>query len=210
MSSKIPRLVGRFCQFAYCVVPWESVVESWAPRARVCRVKQKKKKEGNRRWKKNNSNNKRENLYLNTLFTLITMYFRTAAVTFQGWKGSYNLPLSMRFDSFSLSPLNIATIHAFVRCPRPLSRTPSSRTFGERTVEISMVRFGVIHCRRVPPTSLFPSSAHLFRSAAWLPGLWRESRCGWCYAFLGGGQRQQRASGPLSAARFLEPRSYRA
>ena len=39
---------------------------------------------------------------------------------------------------FSLSLPNIPTIHAFGRGPRSLPGTPSSRTFGERTVEISM------------------------------------------------------------------------
>ena len=39
---------------------------------------------------------------------------------------------------FSLSPLDIPTIHVSVRRPRPLPRAPSSRTFGGKTVGISM------------------------------------------------------------------------
>ena len=45
---------------------------------------------------------------------------------------------------FFSSPLNIPAIHAFVRRPRSLPRTPSSRTSGGRTVGILMARLGTL------------------------------------------------------------------
>ena len=37
----------------------------------------------NKKKKEIEDENKKENLFLNTLFTLLTVYFRTSAVTFQ-------------------------------------------------------------------------------------------------------------------------------
>ena len=67
--------------------------------------------------------NKKENLFLNTLFTLLTVYFRTSAVTFQD-RSSYNLTFD-RIRLFflchsSISPLSTRLLGVRDRCCVPL------------------------------------------------------------------------------------------